>query len=91
MNRAILRDTSVYGEDVDDFRPERFMDGERLHESVPIPDAAFGFGRRGCAGRASAEASFWISIVSLLSVFNFKGKEGYTESDYGEYSNGIVA
>jgi cytochrome P450 len=81
----------VYGEDVEAFRPERFMKGEELNELVPIPNAAFGFGRRICAGRASAEASIWISIVSMLAVFDFKGKEGFTESDYGKYTAGVVS
>jgi len=39
--RAILYDTNVYGPNVDDFDPERFLQPE-----VPDPTAAFGYGRR---------------------------------------------
>lgn len=39
--RYMLRNEAVYGHDVDDFRPERF-----LTEGRKPPDATFGFGRR---------------------------------------------
>jgi cytochrome P450 len=89
--RAILREKSMYGEDSADFRPERFMKGKELDESIPIPEAAFGFGRRICAGKASAETSVWITIASLLAVFDIRGEEGLTEKDYGEFSTGVVS
>jgi cytochrome P450 len=89
--RAILHDKSVYGEDADEFRPERFLKGEKINPEIPPPDAAFGFGRRICAGRDMAEASVWITIMSLLTVFEFKGKEGYTQADYGPYSDVLVS
>jgi cytochrome P450 len=89
--RAILHDNSVYGDDTDDFRPERFMKGNKLNPEFPQPGAAFGFGRRICAGRDMAEASIWITMTSLLAAFNFKGKEGYKENDYGLYTDGLVS
>jgi hypothetical protein len=86
----MLNETSVYGDDVDEFRPERFMKGDDLDPSVPIPAEAFGFGRRICAGRASAEASLWITIASMLSVFKLEGPEGFTEKDYGNFITGLI-
>ncbi|KAF7347079.1 Cytochrome P450 [Mycena venus] len=57
------------------FKPERFLmlDGEgnlKLDPSAPIPEAAFGFGRRICPGRHMATSSLWISIACILATFN---------------------
>jgi cytochrome P450 len=81
----------VYGEDTDDFRPERFMKGDELNPSIPPPTAAFGYGRRICSGIQMAEASIWLSAVSLLRVFEFQGKEGYTAKSYGPYTGGLIS
>jgi hypothetical protein len=67
------------------------MKGDALNPEIPRPDAAFGFGRRICAGRDMAEASLWVTMISLLTVFEFKGKEGYKEEDYGPYTDGLVS
>lgn len=45
--RAILHEENVYGPDALDFRPERF-----LGTDVPLPESAFGFGRRVCPGQS---------------------------------------
>jgi cytochrome P450 len=89
-SRAILHDKSTYGEDTDDFRPERFMNGESLNPDVPLPEEAFGFGRRLCPGSESAKATLWIAIASLLAVFDLKGEGGKKEQDYGNYKEGFV-
>jgi cytochrome P450 len=85
-----LHDKEVYGEDVEDFNPDRFMYGERLNLRVPQPSTAFGFGRRVCAGKDAAEASIWIAVTSLLAVFNFSGK-GKKLDDYGDFESGIIS
>ncbi|GJJ11053.1 hypothetical protein Clacol_005284 [Clathrus columnatus] len=38
---TLLRSKSTYGSDADQFKPERFLD-----EKLPLPDFAFGYGRR---------------------------------------------
>lgn len=51
---VMLRDEKVYGADAHLFNPKRFLDGEgNIDTHVPAPDAAFGFGRRRCAGRCT--------------------------------------
>jgi cytochrome P450 len=90
VQRAILHNKSVYGEDTDAFRPERFMKGDELDPDVPLPKAAFGIGRRICAGREFAEASLWSTIASVLAVFNFEGERGKTEEDYGDFVTGLI-
>lgn len=71
LDRAILHDKSVYGQDVDVFNPERFLhpDGS-LNESVPFPQAVFGYGRRACPGQDLAGATMWMAIVSILAAFD---------------------
>ncbi|KAF9254188.1 cytochrome P450 [Marasmius fiardii PR-910] len=69
---AILHDEDLYGFDVDNFNPDRFMKkpGKAL---PPHPrEFAFGFGRRVCPGRHVADHSLWIAIAYLLWAFDFK-------------------
>ncbi|KAF8524547.1 cytochrome P450 [Hysterangium stoloniferum] len=64
---AMLHDEKVYGPKVDEFNPDRFfLPGVKSDIS-----AAFGFGRRACPGRFMAENIIFITIASLLKVFNF--------------------
>lgn len=62
----MTRDQSVYGPDVEVFRPERFLGNEKP------PTVGFGFGRRICPGRHVARNSLWISIARLLWAFDVK-------------------
>lgn len=73
----MLQEEAAYGPDTHLFNPERFMKSEdELDPSIPHPDAAFGFGRRICAGQHVAEASLWYSMASLLSTFDMRAKVG---------------
>jgi len=68
----ILHDPTTYGADVSEFRPERFLNSDgTLNRAVPYPDAAFGFGRRVCAGQDFVHSAIWIAVVSLLACFDF--------------------
>ncbi|KIJ50984.1 hypothetical protein M422DRAFT_159164 [Sphaerobolus stellatus SS14] len=55
------------------FRPERFIPDTtgRTPERDPSITGSFGFGRRICAGRNLAEATLWLTIATLLTVFDF--------------------
>ena len=64
-------DRAVFGEDADEFRPERHLDehGESLPGPVETNQAghvAFGFGRRICIGKDLANDSLFISTVRIL-------------------------
>jgi len=54
------------------FKPERFYnaDGKTLNEDTV--SYAFGFGRRMCPGRHLADATSWIAIASILSMFKIE-------------------
>ncbi|KAI0276734.1 cytochrome P450 [Russula aff. rugulosa BPL654] len=65
------RDRAVFGEDVDEFRPERHLDehGKLVPGSVETYQAghvSFGFGRRNCIGKELAKESIFISTARML-------------------------
>ncbi|OCH88086.1 cytochrome P450 [Obba rivulosa] len=67
---ALLHDPEDYPEP-DTFAPERFIKNEKLDPNVKDPStAAFGFGRRSCAGREFAESTLFINIASILHAFH---------------------
>ena len=78
----MLHDENIYP-DPFEFKPERFIDPETgkldySHARDPM-HACFGFGRRICPGRFMAFESLWLTIASLLAVFDLeKAKEKVT-------------
>ena len=69
--RAILHDPVLYPEP-DAFKPERFINPNGSLREDPVLTSAFGFGKRICPGRHLADATLFIAIASLLSVFDIK-------------------
>ena len=79
------------------FNPERFLKGSDSDKSVFVLDpeildpaeVAFGFGRRVCPGKYMAYESVWITVASVLAVFEI-GKavdangEVVPYEDYGD-------
>jgi len=68
---AMNRDPRIYGEDIDEFRPERFLaaDGslKPLHpDTQQEGHASYGFGRRICVGRHVSNNSMYIDIANML-------------------------
>ncbi|KAF8488217.1 cytochrome P450 [Russula emetica] len=64
-------DRAVFGEDADEFRPERHLDehGELLPgpvETYQVGHVSFGFGRRICVGKDFATESLFISTARIL-------------------------
>ena len=64
-------DRSVFGEDADQFRPERHLDerGELSPgptETYQAGHVSFGFGRRICVGKDLANESLFINTVRIL-------------------------
>jgi len=65
------RDRAVFGDDADDFRPERHLDEDGGLSSGPLETnqaghVSFGFGRRICVGKDLAQDSLFINIARIL-------------------------
>jgi cytochrome P450 len=78
--RAIFHDPATYPEP-DAFKPERFINPDGTLRDDPVLTSLFGYGKRICPGRHLADATLFIAIASLLSVFNITKGNG---ADGGE-------
>ncbi|KAK5996698.1 Fatty acid omega-hydroxylase [Cladobotryum mycophilum] len=67
----IHRDKAVYGEDADEFKPERMLD-ENFNKLPPNSWKPFGNGMRGCIGRAFAWQEALLITAMLLQNFTFE-------------------
>lgn len=69
----IHRDPLVYGEDAEEFKPERMLDEEfdRRNKEFPNCWKPFGNGMRGCIGRPFAWQEALLVMAILLQNFNF--------------------
>jgi len=76
--RAILHDPARYPEP-DTFKPERFINPNGSLLDDPVLVSVFRYGKRVCPGRHFAEATLFITVASLLSVFNVE--KGETPND----------
>lgn len=67
------RDESVFGPDVDVFRPERYL------EDPNLPHAAYGFGTRMCAGFHLANRQLYVLLLRLIWSFKIETSKDPTE------------
>ncbi|KAG8754878.1 hypothetical protein FRC14_004552, partial [Serendipita sp. 396] len=75
---ATLRDSRVWGQDCNEFNPNRFLP-EFNPEAGSLPDVSnthFGFGRRQCPGRFLAERVARQFAASVLSMYTLVPVEG---------------
>lgn len=66
----IHRDPAVYGEDANEFRPERMLD-ENFNKLPPNAWKPFGNGARACIGRPFAWQEAQLVVAMLLQYFDF--------------------
>ncbi|RDW85388.1 bifunctional cytochrome P450 reductase [Coleophoma crateriformis] len=67
----VHKDPLVYGEDAEEFRPERMLD-EPFSKLPPNAWKPFGNGMRGCIGRPFAWQESTLTVALLLQNFNFR-------------------
>ncbi|KAH7099627.1 fatty acid hydroxylase [Auriculariales sp. MPI-PUGE-AT-0066] len=67
----IHRDATAYGDDVEEFKPERMMDGnfEKLPSKAWLP---FGSGSRACIGRAFAWQEAQMALITIFQRFELR-------------------
>jgi cytochrome P450/NADPH-cytochrome P450 reductase len=82
--KIFMRDPKVWGDDGDQFKPERFLNGgfERLPPNAWKP---FGDGMRSCIGRGFAEQEMIMTVA--LMVQNFQVEMADPSYDLREYND----
>ena len=88
FRRAIFHDPSIYPEP-DVFKPERFLNPDGSLRDDPVLASAFGYGKRICPGRHFVDATLFIYVASLLSVFRIEDSGREKQREY-KYSEAIV-
>ncbi|KAF9219295.1 cytochrome P450 [Gyrodon lividus] len=91
---TILHDERNYSQPMD-FMPERFLnpDSTENEEILDPATATFGYGRRICPGRFMADATIWISVACILTVFNIrpgKDENGEPVKVKAEFQSGMI-
>jgi cytochrome P450 len=82
---AIGRDPIVWGTDVSEFRPERFMEVEdHGMDSSDFAMLPFGAGRRGCPGSAMALLTIEFALAHLLHTFDWRAEGDPSQLDMNE-------
>ncbi|KAJ7259499.1 cytochrome P450 [Mycena haematopus] len=93
IHTAMTRDESIYPEP-ERFNPDRFftVDGKLNDDNTVL---TFGFGRRICPGRHSADDTVWATIVSVLSTFDIvKARDAVGNEiniNPNSYSDGFIS
>lgn len=68
---ALQRLTSIFGDDAEVFRPERWLEApeEKVREMTQVVEMAFGYGRWMCAGKSVAFLELNKIFVEVMSKF----------------------
>ncbi|KAG8042794.1 hypothetical protein GUJ93_ZPchr0320g33494 [Zizania palustris] len=78
---SINRDPRYWGDDAEEFVPERFESGAVNFKGMDFEFIPFGSGRRMCPGVAFAEASMELPLAALLYHFDWELPHGTTASE----------
>lgn len=83
------RDPSVWGEDVDKFVPDRWLDGREIKASAFLP---FTTGPRACMGQQFAITEITVALIRLLQSFTKVELVGpiIRKEDYQETTTGVL-
>jgi len=80
---AIHHDPQIWGEDVDEFKPERFSDGvAEATKNNPAAYFPFGMGPRNCVGSNFAFTEAKIALSMILQRYSFTLSPAYVHLPY---------
>ncbi|KAF9526837.1 cytochrome P450 [Crepidotus variabilis] len=90
---ALLQDEEFYP-DPFKFKPERFIKGDEYNYETKDPEyACWGFGRQICPGQFMAFSAIWITIASLIYVFDIEkevAQDGSEIEPDPEYTSALM-
>ena len=84
---AIHRDKHHWGEDAEEFNPERWLDDKKRHAFAWIPFAA---GARNCIGQRLAMLEIKIVLVHIFKIFKISFSEANPTIDFDCLSTLVV-
>ncbi|KAL3834555.1 hypothetical protein ACJIZ3_009291 [Penstemon smallii] len=82
MPYAMGRMTYIWGEDAEEFRPERWLENGVFRAESPFKFTAFQAGPRICLGKEFAYREMKILAATLVFFFRFKLVDGSKEATY---------
>ncbi|ODM87858.1 Vitamin D 25-hydroxylase, partial [Orchesella cincta] len=79
---GIHYDPKIWGDDVNKFRPERFLSNDKKHVIRHEALIPFSVGRRSCIGEGFARDVIFLFVASILQKFNLEPDPGLSDCRY---------